>query len=982
MTGSRAYEAFAKPVLHLVIAEDEEIWSERLKALEEPLREWSLSKTGQFIVEVHTCRSVEAFKSLVSSHLTAKELVYATLDLGMPLLEGDDRFSEQAGQEMVFWCLEQKRKGECLEFCLVSARESFVDMLYRQSPELERQRVKRIYKSELGSWPAAEAQMLHMVDDIQGFVRRHMSFCTFKLPGSNERVPIWFGSEEPLVGLLSRANRIASSKEAGIYILLSDAGGYEIDWVRLCCELRGLQLKDLDIRVTTPELQPEWRDPFDHPPEALLVRNLDFARNQGCDIAPLLKEKFFEEVERRNSLVFFQFPRFQTQLDVLNRLDEDIELPILNACLAHIDVQQGIGFSFESHRRIITFPPYENLQSLGVIHKTIQFQVSEASRQLDCQGVEIDPELKEVLAEIPWDRMGGLQKLRGLIRSACKSFVAGKCSDEFLTKESFKGDRIVSEEFDGELGFVVRGRRLYDLLENRRTSPRMERWGVPSDPEQALENLEMLWELYDGLDRLNLLSERVREKLGRLPSEPDFAEEEFKALHDAWSFLDKLFESPVGLRKRIERFRSHKADRSWRSYYPLLETKSSKAAVENIRFSWPFTRLPLHPAVAAYLLTNRVRALIHREINEYLERYPDLAVDWEQVEKTRDQLFEAIMQREEEREAAELYARERHSQPVLVHLVPQMNQEEPRSPFAKILASFLTFNSFVALAEHYYVFDSTVIGNKEVLRKVLSERVELGPMVGLLCEYTHKLRSSGRIEKSVFRRWQIDWATAGQQQDAIRLTRQITKAILDSKYRDSVSQEDRSLFHELSDPEGMGQPYKLGSLLRLFLLIRNGFYKNAGGDFESEYGKKLRDLIRRLIVSTTEACRIGRVTEEGTAIDLWSKEHIDYSERISLAVTGKRWRGRLVLAKELASGTGEIEGYEVLFPIDELIRVRRDRGSVWAYYKNKSVWTNLTHVEGSVEEPSLSVQSVEGRKWFPSEDELKAFELWRSLHNG
>lgn len=970
-------ELFAKPVLSLVIAEDEESWSERLRILAEHLRQWPMSRTGQVELEVYTCRSVEAFKKTVRSKLDAGALVYATIDLGMPLLESDERSSEQAGKDMVLWCLEQRNKGEHLEFCLVSAREAFVDTLYRKSSELESQRVKRIYKSEIEGWPAAQARLLDMVNDIQSFARRHMSFCTVKLHGTGDIIPIWFGSEEPMVRLLGRADRIASADEAGVYILSADAGGYEIDWARLCCELRGIRLNDLDIRATNPELQPEWRNFFDDPPEALLVRNLDYARNQGCDIAPLLNGGFFEKLEQRKGLVFFQFPRFDTQLNVLDRLDEDVELPILTACLKHIYnedvyVRQGVGFDFENNNRIVVFPPYRHLKSFGVVRKAIQFQVAESGRQTGCDGMELDPELFEVLAEIPWEQNGGLQQLRGSIRSACKSHATGKGAGELLTEESFKGDRVVPAAFRGELGFLVRGRRLYELLENRYASRGSERWGVPVDPEQALDNLELLWKLYDGLDRFHGLAEGLDSQ----PSSLEFTVDDYKALHDAWSFLDKLFENPVALRRRIERFRSHMAGPAWRSYYPTLESKKSKAAVENIRFSWPFTRLPLHPAVAAYLLMNRVRALIHREIDDYLKRYTDLAGEWEDTEQTRDRLFESIMQREEEREVAESYVREHHSQPVLVHLVPHMNQEERRSPFAKILASFLTFNSFLALAENYYIFGSAVIENREILRRVLSDRVELGPMVGLLCEYTRKLQSSDHARKSVFHRWQNGWAKEGQQHDAVRLTRQIVKSILDSKYRDSISQEDRFGFHEIADTD---EPCKLGTVLNLFLIIRNSFYKNAGGDFEAEHGRELRDLLRRFVVATTAACRLGRVDKGGTSIDLWSKENSESVEPAPLTAGDTKWPSFLVVAKEVTSETGEVEAYEVLFPIEDLIQVRPDRGSVWAYYKKKSVWTNLTHVEGSDEEPSLS---VEDREWLPSKAKLISSELWRSIYDG
>src|SRR3954465_3117877 len=221
----RTCENFGRPVLNLVIAEDEVFWSEKLTMLAEHLRQWCLCQAGQFELKVNVCVSVEAFKDLVESRLAAKELIYATLDLAMPLLASDDRnrFSEQAGREMVRWCLEQKKLGKCLEFCLVSAREALVETLYRESSELESQRVKKIYKSEIEGWPAVQTRLLDMIKDIENFVRCHLTFCTVNQPGSSETVPIWFGGEESLVRLLGRADRIAAAKEAGVYIVLADA---------------------------------------------------------------------------------------------------------------------------------------------------------------------------------------------------------------------------------------------------------------------------------------------------------------------------------------------------------------------------------------------------------------------------------------------------------------------------------------------------------------------------------------------------------------------------------------------------------------------------------------------------------------------------------------------------------------------------------------------------------------------------------------
>ena len=99
----------------------------------------------------------------------------------------------------------------------------------------------------------------------------------------------------------------------------------------------------------------------------------------------------------------------------------------------------------------------------------------------------------------------------------------------------------------------------------------------------------------------------------------------------------------------------------------------------DIGFTWPFSRLPLHPSVFAYLQQNGVSPLIHKEIEENLQRfYPDLEAQWEDAKRSRIALRKEMMRREEERKRAERYAREAHSQPVLVHLVPRVNVGEVR----------------------------------------------------------------------------------------------------------------------------------------------------------------------------------------------------------------------------------------------------------------------------------------------------------------
>lgn len=969
---THAHGSLARPTLHLIVAEDSEWWSEKLQSMGDRLRQWSFARTGQLALSVHACRTVEAFEALVGSLLAEGALVYTTLDLKMPWAEGEEIPDVEAGEKMIELCLQWKRQGRSLEFCLVSEIGESLDRLFREKSELRKQGIRKIYKSQIQG-ANAERILWDVVADIQSFVRRHLLFCTIELPpGSGERVPVWFGGKEPLLDLLNRADHIASG-DAGVYVLLAEAGGYEIDWVKLCCELRGVELSDFDVAKADPTLHPEWKNHFRNPPPALLVRNLDQANDRGCDIVPVLeKESFFDKVAAHNGLVFFQFPLLTTNLDI-SKLDEMIEIPILEACFRHIfqdhssrTSQQGLDFGFEDHRRIVTFPSYEALKSAAVVEKTIDFQIAESQRKTGCNDVGIDPEILELLKEIPWDQKGGLHELRRSIQVAYRNFASAKEKSigDLLREEHFRYS-IVAEESRGELGFLVRGRRLYQILEKRETSlGRREPQEAGSEAEPALQSLEDLWQLYDGLDRLRQLHDRLGHPPNRI-----FAPQEYGTLHEARNFLDSLFDNPGNLRRQIDEFRSHLKRRAWKDYYPALDD-SRVAAVENIEFNWPFSRLPLHPSVYSYLQENGVSPLIQEEIQNSLHRfYPDLEAKWEEAKEERLKLRMEMRRREEERKRAERYAREAHSQPVLVHLVPRRDPEEQRSPFLTIITSFLMFNSYLALAENHYSFGSSLYADRKRMRDAV-EKVQLGNMLGFLCSYIKAVHASDKKGRSVFGRWTDQWPSTGRQSHSVRAVRKLTQDMLEGE---GWKPEERRLLQKIADrgnPEG---ECSVGDVLNLFLILRNGF-KSVPSKLERDYARNLRDLMRRFVAATTEALRIGRVTGS-SSIDLWRKEEGEQSEPATLAGHADIWMGRVVIAREYHPADAQGGAFEALFPIDELIRLRPVHDSLWAY--NKDIWINLTHI-GSDEETRLA----EGEEEFlPSREQRMSSELWKSLYD-
>lgn len=973
-----------RPQLHILITEDETHWIDRIRVIADHLKNWSFYRSGQFNLQVYDCRSVQEFKETAARSLESGALTYTTIDLNMPVFSDDTVANDRAGEMMITWCLDQRESdpdvARRLEFCLISGMDGILDRIdtIPKGEELKKQRVKRIHKHSIDEEGHGNLKLIDISADIKDFLLRNIQICSYIDPSlgrTSARIPIWFSDRQPLIGLLAKADQIANATEPGVYLMFSDAAGYEVDWVHLCCNLRNLRLSVCDIRRTDAATD-NWDWCFRDPPQALLVRNVEYANLRHCNLEPfLVGGDFFKKVRENNSLVFFQFPFFETQLGVSQRLDEEIEQPVLNACLRHIYSEgppfpPGIGFAFKSHQCIVTFPSYKLLREQGVLRHSILLQAGQSSEQMGCNGVGIDHEIFAVISEIDWNKHQGLQALRQIINAAYQNFAASTSRGNAIGIDNFTGT-VVEKQFHGELGLQVRGRLLYRLLEERTPLITPEDLDVAAggvESRKALAHLETLYRIYDGLDRLI----ELRNDLGFVKTSKHFSVQDYDALHEAKRFLELLFGTPQALRRQLAEFRANIHQSGWRHFYPLLETRQGWAAVENIRFSWPFTRLHLHPAVHAYLKQNGVGPLIHREIDEYLDRHQDLKSEWYAIEEKRIALKQLLLEREKQRENALEHAHSSHTRPVLIHLEQDEAEDEPWVSLADLVETFFRFEIFAAACEDHYFFRSLPGAHRRLLQELLQgggTRLA-GPY---LCAYVEALRREGQLNNSIFCNWSDEWAGAGNQSDAVRLAQELARLIADV-HRPILANwsNELALVDKITKLGNEGRGCCVEAVLGLLYL--GGRLSAEHGDAIEEELLDCKDLMRRMITATNDPHRLGVVDASGTSIELWCKDKGSQPEPADLLDRRpSEWAQRLVIAKESPAAS---DSYEALFPIDECIRLRPQRASLWAM-ETPEKWRNVTLYPDHDEENTLAPAE---QPWLPDPQQTTASALWRRIH--
>ena len=952
--------AFERPTLHIVIAEDEDLWAQKIeRAIGEPVCEWGLCKTGQFHLQIHRCPTVQDFQETVEPLLKARDLVYATLDLKMPDRRGDDHKDPRAGKRMVLWCLDVERAmprvRHSFEFCLISAEEASLDGLYADPDlraKLRNRGVKRVYKDEVDSGVAGDLSLGGLWPDIREFVLKSIHFCTFPVLLSPEDPepelhPIWFDPLESPPRLLVQADKIARHEGGCLYLIFADAEGYDVDWFRLCCHLRGVKGRVRDFRKTDFE-DPAWLEDFRNPPAALLLRHLEGATLEGRDLRRVMKAHQFLDGERQG-LVFIQFPFFDTQLKVGGKLEKD-DLEILEDCLRQIygrgaPFPSGIGFAYADHDRLIAFPEYDKVLKPGIVRNTIAFQAHQWAPRHGLPGVMLDPEVAEVMSEIPWNEVG-LDKLHSAIRVAYQTAAESPDRDRrrHITIEDFTREGIVRKQFDGERGFRVRGRRLFRLLEQN--GP--EHAGAAAaaeDGQTALASLEVIHELFVALERLMQLKEHLQSTSGEVRFGSGFTVEQFQALRGAHSFLRSIFHTPDGeddtrkptqwLHDRIEEFRPHAASPAWKHFYPgLRQRKGWLPLVEHIGFTWPFAQVPLHRAVDQYLSDSGVIYEILTDPQTVLDRHhQDLQPEWEKLEKARKDLLRLVHDREEQRRAAATYVRQHHAQPVVVHLdMPEEALLARKSPLTHALAALAYFNAYLAICENHHVFESKHCTQAHIQK--VRTKVEMGASLGLLANYCRDLQVARQLEASVFRFWTADWPHRDHG-DALRVAARLAGQ-LRRDHGDKLTESETSLFQLIEGEVLVQGRFAIEDVLRFLGVLRNTFEKQfpqAGWPHKPE----MWDLMRRFVAATAAPIRVGAVGE-GLHARLWSRRG---PEVVALAADARLQAGAVWIFE------ADTAGHKPLFPTslpDGAVIWLEPDNSVWSWYGH-SRKTNLSQLE-------------------------------------
>ncbi|MFC1597709.1 hypothetical protein ACFL5Q_07215 [Planctomycetota bacterium] len=961
--------SFAPPTLHVIIAEDDSDWIERLKpSFERSIKGWLLPKTGQCAVKVRVCRSYEEFIETGSGLLDDGDSVYATIDLNMPRYKREEADDPTVWRDMILWCLNQSHEvpgaGGRFDFCVISGDDLRLDKLFEHpvhGAELKSKGVKKVYKETLNT-PAGESNLHLIWEDIREFVRKRVRFGRFPDPVPIEdqlhEAMIWFGDHAGLAELRDAADRIACRRGGGLFLMFSDAGGFEEDWFRYVCHLRGIDAPTiLDISLVQPRNDPRWDALLRDPPEALLISHVNCASENQCDIKRAIeKHRFFSRIEEKGSLVFVQFPYFESEKEIGLRLDVG-EIETLEACLqavnAHGPAEPASHFAFNQNKRIVVFPPYAVLKAAEVIQKTIEFQAQQCQERYNVRR-PLDPEVVTVLAGIPWDEVGSLSVLRSEIAGAYRSAAKSRSSIErFVGVDQFESD-FVRDEFDSTLGFTIRGQRLFDVLDQRNPSAH-----PATSARTPLEGLLGIYELFGSLELLVELQSKLQAREKTTFTEA-FQLSDYQALEAACRFLKLVFHTPDALRERIERFRPYAGSRRWREKYPSLRGRADwRDLVEDIDFVWPYERFRLPPAIAEYLAGSGVIAEMRAKHEAVLERYPELKERWKDLRAERRDFLQKLQELEEQRRQAEGHVREECTQPVLVLL--DMEPDKPWPNMTATMQSFLLFNAYLAICEDHYRFQGQYC--KSSVARAALDRPDVGVSINLLSSYIKAL-SAERLPESVFSNWGDGWAERKGQPDVNRLGADFAETIVGA-YPESLSGSD---IEKLERLRSCGSACPADGLLDAMGVIRNTYFKTgADAVFGQRHGAAIWDLLGRLVTATTmEGLRFGVISDDGRRAGLWARDCI---EEVELEGEPSVEAGQCYVFTEA--------GRRPRFPIGELIRVDPANASVWAYF-SRGRWIDLTNGGHDVAKRTL----VPGpdHRFLPGQAEVRSSAIWRSVH--
>lgn len=966
---------FRRPSLHLVIADDEVYWRDQLaNYLVGQIEEWSFHRTGQFHYQLHCCGSYQEFTEITGALTETGDLVYATADLVMPYHKTDEATDRTMWKQLIFWCLERERDprgvGDRFQFCVISGQDQMLTELFqdaRHGAALERHGVKRLFKRQLLNENEREVALQIIWDDVRAFVLSNLRFCTVpeSWAGTASSL-VWFGRHASLLGLLERADEVAQRRQQGeshFYIVFADACGYEEQWFRLCCHLMGVERPQIR-NLAEMWRDDAWRKDLQSPPTALLLSHIRGSLDRGQYVYDHMREvEFFSALDKAGGFACFQFPEVESDMDV-GRLLEPKETLVLEACFERVYKQRAPftmkGRQYRESDHIIRFPSYDILKAAGVIRATIGYAVRHCQSKFDLSGIGIDPEVMEILAEMPWTepRQHGLDGLTMAINVAYEKAATCRPSvGRYIDLTFFPRDP-VQDHFGSSRGFAIRGARLVRLLDGHWSGG----WSTLSAAETkedfniALEGLEQIHDLFESLQRLMDLAEQLQNDQGRIEFSDDFRLADFEALRDAHAFLLRIFKSSEILWQRVNEFARYRDDRNWRDNYPNLEARDDwREVIEHVRFIWPYRKFRLPTPIDDYLRSSGVVAEIYREMEAVLPRHSDLELQWQELETKRRALEEELQEREVQRRAARRYAREAHSQPVLVLLGQPRDGQKIR--FTTTLQSFLFFHAAVAVCENVYRFAGAFC-EPRIARQFL-DRCELGLAVQVLRTYRDNLTKERRLQDSVFRRWVDEWPHAGRQDDAARVIGRIAASTLgDQAFRRRLTSGQKDVFRRLSELRHSPAHCPVTDVLTLMGWLRNMFDKNYAQRFWDKHLDDVHDAIRGFVLATTDSdLRFGHVSEDGERVRLWSRNGTALEPPVGPL------NGRLCLFDQQPGASTYSR-----FPIDDLVRISPDDNAPYVWSAGK--WVDLTSTEAAFTAEAES-------EWLPKPEERACSSVWR-----
>jgi len=972
-------EKYKKPQLQLVFAEDDEDWVNKIwEYLEGQIHSWpifasSQSKFSQFeFNKPIICDNLEDFRTTTGRLVAEGFLVYATLDLNMPRREGEE--PEDITESLVESCFDLKEKSaadELFEFCIISGSDNALERLEKNpelSAKLQRWGVNQVRKDALIN---SFSGLKKIADDIKSMLIKNIEFCVYPLSmdeeegdeGLNFRA-IWSGGNAALTKLLALADRVATKKEKGLFLLFADALGYEQLWYELICYFCQEEPFTINCDNTPEAIKSCLKDYRNNGYKSILIRNIHKVKSRAPSVWGRINKLIKESISEKETLekaVYIHFPYGENQLNITKRLSSEDEQDLLWQCIDIVYRKEnskenppvGVGFAFPEHEKVIPFPHINELGRLDVTRETIG-----VLEQL-CWNIyglkkpaKIDPELKEVLSEASWQDQLELSNLQEKIITALKNKEGLVTVDQLF-------DDVILGTFNEAQGLRIRGRMLYYYLKEGSSIIS----GAPtksalSKPINALKGLEIILDLFHRLQSLVMLrnSLEMKNPFGNM-----FDEAHYISLEHAYEFLKSLFIKPEQLEEKVNDFRENMDDPDWIRSYPSLRVRDDwQELVKRIKFDWPFDHLPLHPEIGRYLDYSEVITELRMESEGVLSLYSDLKSDLDRIEesyqKEKEKIQDKLQKREQERKRAERFVREDHGQPSLLHFQPPNVSQAGDARLA--VQSFITFNSYVAISENAQRFNKGICTGQSLEEKLVSDLV--WPKIETLIMYLDALRGSARGNESVFRHWVDDWPLQGKTPDVTRLIQKVAHSIL-MDFGDYVQKPHfKDILKEMavvSEDE-----CTIGTFLQ-FLGIIHRCFLTENEMFWAPHKNDIFDILRRFVLATTRK-------------DLFLQQFRPKegaSKRWSFALF-KRNEGSVAEFEEVEHEVwvcrlSESDGLpEQLFPLSDLIRFNPVTYSVWAWTANDdNRWVNLTNVKYAKE---TTIRYPEHTPWLPNSSYL------------